>query len=142
MSRQRYFYRLGRRREKPAEQPAASCLFRLDPSGAAPRCCVPRTPCLAAVLAHKLVGSKIAFPGPGWGFAKVLGGKSELSVLGSPIPPRKDLSPLTWLHHPQHTPAESSLKRSWQLEVISAVWDAGRTQDLEGPGRAELLHGE
>lgn len=49
----------------------------LDPSRAAPRCCVPQTPRLAAAPAHKLVGNKIAFPGrSGRGFVKFQGDQS------------------------------------------------------------------
>lgn len=77
MSLQRYFYWLRRRGDEPEEQPArpsrpvvprsrarAQCSFQRDPSWAAPRCCVPQTPRLAAAQAHKIVGNKIVFPAP------------------------------------------------------------------------------
>lgn len=49
---------------RSAQPGAAQCSFQRDPSWAAPRCCVPQTPRLAAAQAHKIVGNKIAFPAP------------------------------------------------------------------------------
>ena len=73
---------------------AARCSLWLDPSWAAPRCCVPQTPRLAAAPAHKLVGNKIAFSG--------------CDCANIPDLTRKDLSLLTWTLRPLLTSAENS----------------------------------
>lgn len=104
---------------------AAQCALGLGPSWAAPRFCVPQTPRLAAALAHKVVGNKIAFPGPnGWGFAKFQGGRAELTVAGSPASPSKNLCLLTWSPRPA-PPLRNALKEVLRLEVISAALGAG-----------------
>lgn len=112
---------------------AAQCTLGLDPSWAAPRFCVPQALRLAAALAHKVVGNKIAFPGPnGWGFAKFREGIAELTVVGSPASPSKDLCLLTWPPGPA-PPLRSSLREVRRLEVISAALGAGGRGNLEGP---------
>lgn len=67
---------------KPGRRAALRCRawsgVHSDLSWAAPRFCVPQTPRLAAALAHKLVGNKIALPGPNcWEFAKFRGGRQR-----------------------------------------------------------------
>lgn len=91
MSRQRYFYRMGRLGEKPQNNLPHRGAELLRAAGRGPVhilagpfldgpqiLCATDSPPTAA-LAHKLVGNKIASPGPsGWGFAKFRGERSEL----------------------------------------------------------------
>lgn len=121
---------------------AAQCTLGLDPSWAAPRFCTPQTPRLAAALAHKLVGNKIAFPGPnGWGVAKFRKGRAELAVVGYPVSPSKDLCLLTW--PPRSAPSlRNALKEVGRLEVISAVLGAGGLATWKDLARQSDCNGE
>lgn len=113
---------------------------RAGPSWAAPRFCVPQTPRLAAALAHKVVGNKIAFPGPSLlGICEISRRKSELIVAGSPASPSKNLCLRTWPPSSRPTPCGTLLKRSCGWKLLARRWGLG---GLERLGRTEARQGD